>query len=266
MNVVKLLFFLFMLQASAEDTKQTISEGPVRLVFNDSKGSVLQEFSSTSLQSENMINDISISAKPSKKNTIYESQLPPSNILSKVLNESAGTLRFEVREKWPGFIAKRTVEFYENSKFFRIKYDIEFTQDAVWEGLWFRISTKATTSFMLCGRSDGFSLIKTNESDKDIWTRFECSSERRCFGFYYEKLNGGFAVMCPDEKSWREIEKSYLCRRAKNGFSLELAKCLNREVRTGETLCFDFFLMPVEGTLANAEEKILETYRDILPR
>jgi len=261
-----LLLFFFILLGNAENEKLVISQGPVQLTFNDAKLFNLQGLSSTALQNKNMINDISISARPSKKNTIYEFQLPPSSILSNTITRDAGTLRFEVSKRWPGFIAKRIVEFYENAKFFRIRYDIEFTQDALWEGIWFRISTKADTSFMLCGRNDGFSLIKANESDKDIWLGFECSPDKRCFAYYYEKLNGGFAVMCPDEKSWREIGKSFLCCRAKNGFSLELSKCQKREVRTGETLSFDFFLMPLEGTIPDCEKAIQKTYQSFFPQ
>lgn len=260
-----LLLFLFILQGNAENGQMTICKEETQLVFNDAKLFNLSGFSSTALQNENMINDISISARPGKKNTIYEFQLPPSSILSKTITENAGTLRFETSTKWPGFIAKRTVEFYENTKFFRIRYDIEFTQDMGWDGIWFKISTKASASFMLSGRSDGFSLIKANESDKDIWLGFECSPDKRCFAYYYEKLNGGFAVMCPDEKSWREIGKSFLCNRAKNGFSLELTKYPNREVKTGENLSFDFFLMPLEGTIPDCEKAVQDAYQSFFP-
>lgn len=268
-SILSALFF-FILAADAgniirEDGKLTIRSGDSALVLDEAQALRIKSFSSPVLKNTNLIREFYLSAKEKGGGVIYEKSIGSEKLMPVKTSESAGLLKLEITEIWPGFNCKKTLEFYENEKFFRIKYDLQFTRDAVYDGIWFGISTANNVSFMLCGRSDGFSLIKGNDSEKDIWSGFDCSAENRCFGFYYEKLSGGFAVMCPDEKSWREIGRSFLCKRTSNRFSLELGKCLKREVRVGEEISFDFFLMAFNCDISNFERNITHTYSSFFP-
>ena len=235
-------------------------------MLDEKKAFMIEYLSGKNSECKNIINRISLSAREKDSRTIYEHNLKKENIAALNIWECDGVLSVEVVETWPAFKCRKTIEFYENEKFFRVAFELSFTREASMMGVWFSVSTSSSADYMICGSSDKFLPVKGIIQKKDKWMAFDRATENRCFGFFYGPLDTGLVVMCPDRKSWMEISpRSFMCNRAGGGFSLELGKCLKQDLKKGETVCFDFFIEPVCCKIQDFEKEAESSYKFFFP-
>ena len=249
-----------------DNAKCSITAGKIKLILDEKKVFSPESMSSSDLNNENMIKYISFLSREKGQQTFYDFlNTRKENLKSLNISEKNGILKIEVSQEQPKFKVLKTFEFYNDKPFFRIKYDITFIENCVYDGVWVGVSTTPETSFMLSGDKNHVSTIKNELSEKGKWYGFKRFPENRWFGFYYGNLTGGFAVMCPDLKSWMEINKSFICNKPQGGFSLELGKVMGKELRKDESVHYDFFIMPLKCKLSDFENTVSQSFKNFFP-
>jgi len=249
-----------------KNTKLTITTENTILVLDEAKAFAVESLSDPASRKNNTISRIFLAAKEKGEKDIYEYlNIKKDDISCLNISESNGILKIEIIENWPAFVCRKIIEFYKGEPFFRIKFDLLFTKNRVYSEIWCSISTSPDAGFMISGCNEGTLRMERNSSGKDIWSEFKRFPQNRWFGFYYEKFGEGLAVMSPDPKSWMEIDKSFVCSQAQGGFSLGPGKCREKELRAGESISFDFFIMPVKCKFTEFEGKTIRAYKNFFP-
>lgn len=247
------------------DGKLKVVSGPLVLMLNEDNAFRLEHCSVENTGGGNLIRRISLSAGEKDGRTVYENKLGRENIIELNLSADNEKMILELTQKWPAFKAKKVIEFYRGEDFFRIAFELTFTKDASMRGIWFSVSTSPEADYMIRGNGDRFLSVKSAVSEKDKWMAFDRSAANRCFAFFYGVSDTALAVMCPDRKSWMEIApRSFMCNRAGGGFSIDFGKFLKRDVRSGEKVCFDFFIKPFGCKVRDFERKTVDSYKYFL--
>ncbi len=167
---------------------------------------------------------------------------------------------FAVIQNWPMLQLQKSITFYRNKLFFRLDYQIRMTSDWLCARATLNLSTGPDLMAAVYFSDNQFHYRLNKEA---AWFNLPRNDQQRWLGYTNENNTSGLAVIGADPWNWQQLPGNLLSSsKQSGGFTLELIKWPNKELRIGDSTTIQVFLAPFHG---KAAEEIPALQQQIAP-